>query len=269
MPMTDLPDFIRCGRALCGDLLQAERREWLVTNGLGGYAAGTVAGTLTRRYHGLLIAPLQPGRRLVFAKADATLVDGEREIPLFSNRWAGGVINPHGYVHLESFHLEGRMPVWRYAIGNVVLEQCVWMESGANTTYVAWRLAPESIGYTPQLRVQLLINDRDHHVGTVMSQFQPIIDAPHPAQRRIRHPEFTLGIWACGGVIADRPNWFEHFDLPVEHERGLAHRDHHFCLGEATLTLQPGVWTGIVASLHEDASTRSGRRPAALSAPRS
>ena len=72
MPMTgELPDFIRCGRAICGDLLQAERREWWLTNGLGGYAAGTVAGTLTRGYHGLLIAPMRPplDRRLVFAKA--------------------------------------------------------------------------------------------------------------------------------------------------------------------------------------------------------
>ncbi len=257
MLMTDnLPDSIRCGRALCGDLLQAEQREWLVTNGLGGYALGTVAGTLTRRYHGLLIAPLPQthDRWLMFAKADATLMDGDREIPLFSNRWAGRVVNPQSYVHLESFHLEGRMPVWRYAIGDLALEQRIWMEPGAHTTYVAWRLISERIDPAPQLRVQLLINGRDHHSKTVVSNFQPVIDAPHPAQRRIRVPEFTLGLWTCGGVITDHPSWFEHFDLPVEHERGLAHRDHHFCLGEATLTLRPGVWTGVVASLHEDAS---------------
>ena len=79
-----LPDFVRCGRAICGDLGQAERREWWLGNGLGAYAAGTIAGTLTRCYHGLLIAPIEPplGRRLVFAKADATLHDGDREIPL-------------------------------------------------------------------------------------------------------------------------------------------------------------------------------------------
>lgn len=252
--MNDLPDLIRCGRALCGDLLQAERREWLVTNGLGGYAAGTLAGTLTRRYHGLLIAPLHATRRLLFAKADATLVDGDREIPLFSNRWGRNIINPQGYVHLESFHLDGRMPVWRYAVGDLLLEQRIWMEPGANTTYIAWRLAAARRGPAPQLRVQLLINGRDHHAGTVMSAFQPEIDAPHPAQRRIRHPEFTLWLSACGGTITDQPNWFEHFDLPMEHERGLAHRDHHFCLGEARLTLQPGVWSGIVASLDEHAS---------------
>jgi len=79
----ELPNFICFGWAICGDLGQAERREWWLGNGLGAYAAGTVAGTLTRRYHGLLIAPVDPplGRWLVFSKADATLLDGDREIP--------------------------------------------------------------------------------------------------------------------------------------------------------------------------------------------
>ncbi|MFZ1641877.1 MAG: amylo-alpha-1,6-glucosidase [Candidatus Contendobacter sp.] len=251
-----LPDFIQCGRAICGDLAQAERREWWLANGLGGYAAGTVAGTLTRRYHGLLIAPvrLPLERWLVFAKADATLMDGEREIPLFSNRWAGGVINPPGYVHLESFRLEGRMPVWRFAVGDLVLEQRIWLEPGANTTYVAWRLVSESLDRAPQLRVRLLVNGRNHHAHTEMSKFQPLIKAPDPAQRRVQTPEFGLGLWAVGGVIVDGASWFEHFDLPVEHERGLSHRDHHLCIGEAVLALRPGVWTGVVASLGEDAS---------------
>ena len=107
------PDMIRFGRAICGDLEQAERREWWLANGRGGYAAGTIAGTLTRRYHGLLIAPLVPplGRRLVWAKADAELVDGERRWPLFSNRWSGGSISPAGHVHIETFHLDGGIPV--------------------------------------------------------------------------------------------------------------------------------------------------------------
>ncbi len=252
----ELPDFIRCGRALCGDLIQAERREWWLANGLGGYAAGTVAGTLTRRYHGLLIAPVRPplGRWLVFAKADATLVDGEREIPLFGNRWAGGVVNPPGHVHLESFRLEGRMPVWRFAVGDIVLEQRIWLEPGANTSYVAWRLASASPGRDLHLRVRLLVNDRDHHSRTQMGEFKPVLDAPDPALRRVQVPDFTLRLWAVGGVIADGVSWFENFDLPVEHERGLAHRDHHLCLGEAVLALRPGIWTGVVASLREDVS---------------
>ena len=251
----EFPDFIRCGRAICGDLLQAERREWWLTNGLGGYTAGTVAGTLTRGYHGLLIAPMQPPlkRRLILTKADPILVDGDREIALFSNRWAGGIVSPNGHVHLESFHLDGRMPVWRFAIGDRVLEQRIWLEPGANTSFIAWRLTPESSDRPLQLRVHLLINDRDHHRRTLMPDFQPVLAAPDPASRRVETGHFTLRLWACGGVIEDGINWFENFDLPVEQERGLDPRDHHFCLGAAVLDLRPGRWTGVVASLDEAA----------------
>ena len=84
------------GRAICGDLVAAERREWWIGNGKGAYAAGTIAQTLTRRYHGLLVAPVDPplGRCLVLAKADAELVVGDRRTPLFTNRWASGTVVP-------------------------------------------------------------------------------------------------------------------------------------------------------------------------------
>jgi len=97
------PAFIRFGRETCGDLTQAERREWWLSNGLGAYAAGTIAGTLIRRYHGLLIAPLEAplGRSLVFAKADAWLETGDQSFPLFSNRWLDDVIDPSGHNHIE------------------------------------------------------------------------------------------------------------------------------------------------------------------------
>src|SRR5207237_3728164 len=83
------PCPIRFPRAICADLGQAERREWWIANGLGGYAGGTIAGSLTRRYHGLLIAPVGSplGRRLLLAKADATVIAGTQSWPLFTNRW--------------------------------------------------------------------------------------------------------------------------------------------------------------------------------------
>jgi glycogen debranching enzyme len=120
-----LPEFARFGREIGGDLAQAERREWWLANGLGGHAAGTIAGRLTRRYHGVLITPVNPppGRHLVFAKAEAVLHDGEREWGLGTNHWANGAVAPRGHVHIESFHLEGRMPVWQYAVDALRLEQ--------------------------------------------------------------------------------------------------------------------------------------------------
>jgi 4-alpha-glucanotransferase len=116
---------IRFGRETCGDLVAAERREWWIGNGRGAYAAGTVALTLTRRYHGLLIAPIDPplGRSLVFAKADAELIVGDRRYPLFANRWGSGVVAPEGHLAIESFEVDGSIPVWRFAIGACRIEQ--------------------------------------------------------------------------------------------------------------------------------------------------
>ena len=259
-----LPDFIRFGRAVCGDLGQAEQREWWLGNGLGAYAAGTVAGTLTRRYHGLLIAPVYPplGRWLVFAKADAALLDGDREIPLFSNRWGGGAINPEGHVHLQSFHLHGRMPVWRYALGDRVIEQRIWLEPGANTVYVAYRLeaadTPLKGGAKPgdfRLRVRLLVNARDHHVNMTPGGFTPQVEMVEDHLHVICPDRFTLRFQAPGGALKPEWDWIENFDLPVERERGLPDRDAHLCVGQAVLTLHPGVWVGVVASLHDNAST--------------
>jgi 4-alpha-glucanotransferase len=258
---TKLPQLIRFGREVCGDLAQAERREWWLANGLGAYAAGTIAGTLTRRYHGLLIAPTAPplGRHLVVAKADATLADGDREWTLFTNRWAGGAVEPRGHVHIESFRLDGRMPVWRYALGDIALEQRIWMEPGAHTTCIAWRL-DAATGRTLALRVKLLVNARDHHGNAWPGDFHPLITPGHRARSlTVRHargatPAFNLHLKAQGGEIAPEGVWYENFDLPLERERGLPATDHHLCVGEARLTLAPGEWVGIVASLDEDAS---------------
>ena len=97
------------GRDLCGDLATAASREWLVTNGIGGYASGTVAGLLTRRYHGILMAALNPplGRTLLVAKLDETAIYDGVEYPLCTNRWADGTVEPHGYRQIEQFALEG------------------------------------------------------------------------------------------------------------------------------------------------------------------
>ncbi len=130
------PSPIRFSRAICGDLGQAERREWWLANGRGGYAGGTIAGSLTRRYHGLLIAPIGSplGRRLILAKADATVFAGDQSWPLFTNRWSSGAIAPAGHVRIGSFHLDYSVPVWSYEVGDHRIEARIWMEPGAHTT---------------------------------------------------------------------------------------------------------------------------------------
>ncbi|MFU8855761.1 MAG: glycogen debranching enzyme N-terminal domain-containing protein [Deferrisomatales bacterium] len=241
---------IAFGREVCGRLEEAERREWWLADGLGGYAAGTVAGTLTRRYHGLLIAPVDPplGRRLLAAKADAVLLvdqgDGEQEWALHTNRWAGGSVNPQGFLHLESFRLERRTPVWRYALGGFRVEARIWMEKGAHATWLAWRLAePAPAVRRARLLVRILVNDRDHHGEAAPEPGAPEADREGPGLR-IRLGTQALRVIPLGGTVEPCRDWIEGFDLPAERERGLPHRDNHLCAGIAALDLTPGFGPG-------------------------
>ena len=158
--------MIDFGREITGDLGAAERREWLCANGVGGFASGTVAGSLTRRYHGLLVAALKPplGRTLLASKVEDRIEYGGTTHELSVNRWTDGTIAPTGHRALERFHLEGTTPVWTYACHEALVEKRVWMEPGANTTYVQYRLVR---GQSPvQLELKALANYRDYHGTT-------------------------------------------------------------------------------------------------------
>src|ERR1700740_2602063 len=97
-------DKIEFGREVCGVLEIGEEREWLVTNGIGGFASGTVSGSSTRRYHGLLVAALKPpvGRTQLVAKLDETAHYAEKAYARGTSRWTSGAAEPKGYLNLES-----------------------------------------------------------------------------------------------------------------------------------------------------------------------
>src|SRR6266567_7891859 len=101
---------------ICSNLDEAQRREWLETNGIGGFASSTMVGMNTRRYHGLLVAATTPpvGRMVLLSKLeDALVIDGER-VELSTNLYGGGVVHPKGYQHLETFSLDP-FPVFTYS----------------------------------------------------------------------------------------------------------------------------------------------------------
>lgn len=251
-----LPDNIRFGRELCSDYQQSSSREWWLSNGLGAYAAGTISQGLTRRYHGLLVSPTRPplGRHLMFAKADATLHDGNKSYALFSNHWGSGAIEPNGCSYLDSFRLEGTMPVWRYLIEDLIVEQCIWMEHGHNTTYVAWRLVNENeIDRPIMLSVDLLANQRGHHNETNMWDFNPYIDGNETQISLRQNGQPTLHFKTNSGQFITEHQWIEDFLLVQESERGLADRDAHLCVAHLHTQLW-NDWCGIVASIEEDAS---------------
>jgi predicted glycogen debranching enzyme len=138
-------------------------REWLVTNGLGGYASGTVSGVATRRYHGLLISalPAPHGRMLLLAHLSEQfrLEDGTTT-RLGGDESNGSSLRVYGADNLESFYLESGIPVWRYRVGDVVLEKRVFMPHGQNTTFINYRL----IEGPDEIRLKLLpsVHCRSH-----------------------------------------------------------------------------------------------------------
>src|SRR6266702_1279181 len=133
---------IEFDRSTCCNLNETISRGWLITAGPGGYAAGTVAGLLTRMQHGLLVTSSQDTAQLLLAKIDEELVFDERKYYLGSNEYRDGTLNPAGFGHLETFRLEEGFPVFTYHLGGIdgiVLEKRIWMPRGYNTTYIQYR----------------------------------------------------------------------------------------------------------------------------------
>jgi len=228
---------ITFGREVCNDLAVAERREWLVTNGIGGFAAGTVSGNLTRRYHGLLIAALNPpvGRTQLVAKVDEVIEYVGASYSLAANRWSSGAIEPHGYVHIQNFRLEGTVPVWQIALGEALLEKRIWMRQGENTTYVQYQVMRCS--QPLHLRVAVLVNYRDYHSTTHAGDWQMNVESlpngvhVHPFEGAVR-----FKLLSARGHWEPRHEWHRGCFLPQERYRGLDdHEDH---LNAATFGIQ-------------------------------
>jgi predicted glycogen debranching enzyme len=250
-----MPAQIQLGREVCGHLGQVEAREWLVTNGIGGYASGTIAGLLTRRYHGILIAALQPplGRTLMLAKLDDSALYGERLYPLYANRWADGAVTPHGYQHIERFSLEGTIPTWRYACGDAILEKRIWMQSGSNTTYVYYQLVRATQPLT--LTVKALVNYRDHHSRTRGPGWQmTILPIDNGVQVSAYSTAVPFQINSDRAKVTTHHDWYYGFDLAVERYRGLDDRDDHLHIATFEAVLQPGESLTLVASTESNSS---------------
>lgn len=243
------PSAVDFGRDICGDLQAAESREWLVTNGIGGYALGTIAGHQTRCYHGLLVAALQPplGRTLLVAKLDETARYASQEFSLFTNRWADGSVAPEGYHNIERFHLEGTTPVWTFALADALLEKRIFMESGANTTYVLYRLV--RAGSPVELSIKVLADYGDEHCVTV-GRVQPMEVTPVANGLKVVAVKGATPFYVLSDSASALPakDWYRNFDLAAERARGLPDRTDHFFAGEFRATIAPGASLTMVAS---------------------
>jgi predicted glycogen debranching enzyme len=240
---------IEFGREICGYLDTAESREWLVTNGIGGFACGTVAGLLTRRYHGLLVAALKPplGRTLLLTKLDETAIYGNHTYPLHANRWTDGIVSPQGFRHIERFTLEGTIPVWHFACGDGLLEKRIWMQQGENTTYVQYLLRR---GTQPlKLTLKAMVNHRDYHSSTQANGWKMAVEEVEGGIAVTAYPGATsLYLFGEGVHPSTSHNWYYGFDLAVERDRGLNDSEDHLHAGTFQVTLREGESFTFIAS---------------------
>ena len=231
---------MRFGREMCGNLDAASEREWLVADGLGVYAMGTLGGLRTRRYHGLLVVATQPpGRRMLgLADLDAILVIGERRVSLAVHEWASGAIDPRGNVHLESFTLNDGSPRWRWAIGDVVVERTLAMAHGSSTVAVVHRVlrAPAAVG----LELHPLCTWRDVHGERFAGS------APH-METDANGFVFEDAFRVSAPSFESDGAWYRDVRYRVESERGLNDREDLWHAGRFTAQLKAGESHELVA----------------------
>ncbi|BCJ50797.1 glycogen debranching protein [Actinoplanes sp. NBRC 14428] len=195
---------IAFGSQVCGRLEEGAAREWLVADGLGGYAMGTVSGLRTRRYHGLLVVagatPAQRHLGLVSLDPVVTLASGA-VVRLGTHEWADGAVVPRGYALLSGFELVDGLPRWRWRVGDVVLERELAMAHGAGGLAVVHRLLT---GGPVSLRLEVLCTWRDVHGERTAGGPAPVVEEVDggcvvEGAYRLRGPEFRgAGEWFRG-----------------------------------------------------------------------
>jgi predicted glycogen debranching enzyme len=229
------------------DLLQSPQvlaeTEWLVTNGLGGYAAGTVGGLLTRRYHGLLVTALDPpaGRTVLASKLEETVHYQGSRCRLFTNQWQDGSAapTPEGFRHLALFQLEGTVPVWQYRCGDELLEKRIWMVHGATITCVQYRLHNATAPLT--FSIKAFASYRDHHANTQAGDWRMTVEPVAEGVQVLAFPgAVSLRLLAPAMQATPEHTWYRNLFLAREAFRGLDDTGDHLLAATFQVSLSPG-----------------------------
>jgi predicted glycogen debranching enzyme len=228
-------------------------REWLVTNGLGGYAAGTIAGVITRRYHGVLIAALPaPLGRLVMVSqlGERVRLSGGRVHWLSGEEKKGGSLYVEGANHLREFRLEAGLPVWVYEIDGYTLEKRLLLPRFQNTALVTYTL----LGAPGPLRLGLrpLLNARPHEAPVD----HPLPETPSVSAREQQiEVRFSPEVPPLRLRLLDNPGAFtldaltiQHLHYRLEQSRGYQASGDAWSPGYFRVDLVQGQSVTVVAS---------------------
>lgn len=227
---------------ICTDFEAASKREWLETNGIGGFSSGTIAGANTRRYHALLTAAMRPplGRITMLSKFEEALILDGKSFELSSNQYPNAVY-PNGYRYLKSFRLDP-FPIWIYEVEGIKIEKKVFMIYGANTTVCQWSVIsgqPPEENRNPQTEDQR---------PNILLELKPLLSFCDYHHLQRENSEFDLRYESSENLVTVKPyqnlpalyfahnasaveitgEWYRNFEYDIEKERGFDYTEDLF-----------------------------------------
>jgi 4-alpha-glucanotransferase len=239
---------------------QPDHREWLLTNGLGGYSCGTVSGAHTRRYHGLLVSALDPphDRHVILSQVDELLTLNGTVHQLATNHWASGVVSPTGYKQIESFTMLPT-PTWVYQInGNYLIKECslTW---GTNEVHIGYTWLPDMDNPPDdvKLSVRFLTGFRKFHekVSGSSDDRYPQFVSPNHSVIILNESAKRLCLTWNKGEYESQKQWWWDYHWPEETARGLPDCEDLFFVGSVSTTLDANQQFSIGASLDRPVET--------------
>lgn len=225
------------GKSEWVDFEKGIEREWLLTNGIGGFACSTICGANSRRYHGLLTAAMDPpsGRHLVISKLDESIYIGGIAHDIYS--FKSGAYIKEGYKYLETFTAVP-LPTYAYCVKSIHIEKKICMVYGENTTVISYTV--RNSGEPAEMRIAPLVNYRDYH-QCARREYMRFNSSSEGKKLSIQPFDLPIGITIesdMGEFIPQQNNWFFNMEYPVEAQRGLDCLEDHYIPGYYLLKIE-------------------------------
>jgi len=222
--------MISFDRSICGDYDAASSREWLETNGIGGFASSTISGSHTRRYHGLLTAATRPplGRITTVSKFLESLIIGDDTFQLSTSRFSGKV-DSQACQYISRFRLDP-FPVWNFRFGEIELEKKLFMPADSNTTVVTYSILENKKEHDVLLEIKPLLAFVDyHHLQHEDPRFQSDFVATNGEVGIRPYPEMPEVFFLHNAIAVETAgDWYKSFEYAIEQERGFEFQEDLF-----------------------------------------
>ncbi len=236
------------------NIKQSLKRDWIITNGIGGFCSQSQIGCNTRKYHGLLVAPLTPPARrfLILSKLDESIETNGKKYNLFTNIANGDI--SEGYKYLKEFKKE-YIPIYTYQVEGIIIKKFICMQYGKNTVVVLYRVQNQNT--ETKLTLAPVVNFRDFHTINNNHHFEAIQSHFNTKVKVILDGNTSTPIYMnCseGKYLKHIDDTFYNMYYPREEERGFCAEENHYVPGVYNINLAPNEEKDItfVCSLEEN-----------------